>query len=55
MYLGEELDTIDPSSMYFIYICRKDPELVRRKTRKIKKLNKDAAIKNTRGVNLKPM
>lgn len=55
MFIGEELDSTDPSSMYFLYICRKDPELVKRKTRRIKRANKEAEKKKKRGVNLKPM
>eukprot|EP01038_Epipyxis_sp_PR26KG_P014093 gene14093-18912_t len=35
---GEELDPNDPASLYFVYICQKSPELVKRKKIKEKKI-----------------
>lgn len=34
----EELDPNDPNSLYFLYICRKNHELVRKKKLKEKKI-----------------
>lgn len=56
-YPDEELDPSDPNSMYFVYICRKTPELVLRKKVKLGRLTKKqlkAMKPREKRVNLKP-
>ncbi len=56
-YPDEELDSSDPNSMYFVYICRKTPELVLRKKVKLGRLTKKqlkAMKPREKRVNLKP-
>ena len=47
-YEGEELDEDSPDSLYFIYICRKDAELVARMNKKEKVVEKETRKKKTR-------
>ncbi len=56
-FIDEELDSSDPNSMYFVYICKKTRELVLKKKIKLGKVTKKE-IKNAkpqgRRANLKP-
>lgn len=56
-FIDEELDTSDPDSMYFVYICKKTRELVLKKKIKLGKVTKKevkAAKPKSRRANLKP-
>lgn len=37
-YTEEELDSTDPDSYYFVYICKKNPEMVIKKKMKLGRL-----------------
>jgi hypothetical protein len=55
----EELDSADPNSYYFVYICEKRRDMVLRKRIKLgrltKKEQKKYAPKTRKAPNLKPM
>ena len=55
----EELDSADPNSYYFVYICEKRRDMVLRKRIKLgrltKKEQKKYAPKSKKAPNLKPM
>jgi hypothetical protein len=44
----EELDMDDPESMYFIYLCRKEPRLEKQKELRKKKQKKMAKLARER-------
>ena len=58
-FISEQLDGTDPHSFYFIYVCKKTPDLVLKKKIKMGRINKKElkamqATRKRRAPNLKP-